>query len=93
MDVPGLLRYLSSFIFQKLSPVVWQKLKERFGPAALTLELPQPINPIGRISSANHTPLWSVRLRFITREDQPRTIVDWSVEEERIGTWQLVEAF
>jgi len=89
-----MLTRLIEFVLEKLLGAVGEKLRDRFGPPALTVELPPPVNPIGLISAGgSRIPHWSVKLRFLVRPGNPRDILELHLDEEGVGRWHVDEIF
>lgn len=59
----------------------------------LRIELPEPMNPIGCLSSGgSYVSGWRFKVRLIA-EDQPLDIIELGVTEEGVGTWTINEVF
>ncbi len=86
-------KLLLNLIPTRLLKSVWTYLKRKIRPP-LTVELPEPVNPLGRIGMAGGiTPAWSVRVRFINRGQDLVSILELQVSEEDIGNWAIDEVF
>jgi hypothetical protein len=71
--------------------LLWLKRQFR---SSLKVELPDPVNPPGRMSIGNAiTPTWSVKIRFSNREDVPTEIVELWLSEQDAGNWRIDEIF
>jgi hypothetical protein len=90
-------KQVSQFVLQKWLQAAWARITARNAPAPpprLVVELPQPVNPLGGISSGEVvTPWWSFRVRFLVREGPPMSIVDLAVVEDGVGPWAVEELF
>lgn len=96
----GLLAVVAAFVLPRIfgfaaDQVVkgcWVWLKGKVY-APLTVELPTPVNPIGRISSGGYTASWNVKVRFLSRTEKPLHVLELNVTEETLGAWLIDEVF
>ncbi len=72
----------------------WNKVKHRVLGPPIRLELPTPINRIGRRGGpGGQTPGWGLKLRLITSIGNPVDVVELKVHEDGVGNWQISEIF
>jgi hypothetical protein len=58
----------------------------------LQVELPQPINPMGRMSiGKGHYPTWNVKVRLLSSGQRPVQVLELRVTEENVGAWSIDE--
>ncbi len=88
-----MVKRLFDFFFDKGLDFAWEKTGERFGSPGLKLEIPSPVNRMGRISRGGvQTPWWNVKLRFIAQR-KPRDILELHIDEEGVGRWHVDEVY
>jgi len=76
---------------ERLLVSIWPSFRRRIF-SYLTMELPSPVNPMGRFGAGGgFTPSWNVKVRFINRDREPLAILDIHVEEEGVGGWRIEE--
>ena len=97
LPVLGLSRFELSpwllWVVERLRKGLWPWLRRKFFPY-LTIELPKPVNPMGRVGTGGgFTPSWNVKVRFINRGREPLAILELYVEEEGVGAWRIEEMF
>ena len=77
--VPRLARYAVTWASQKIhSPLI--------------VELPEPVNPMGRMSIGNgHYAAWNVKVRLLSSGESPLQILELRVTETMVGPWTIDE--
>lgn len=89
-----ILKQAFQFVLGKWLQTAWAWITKtpRQAPR-LTVELPQPMNPLGTISSGGLIPFWSFRVRFIVKDGPPMSVAELAVVEEGVGAWTIDEVF
>ena len=92
--IAWVLAKLAGFVTSKVIGSSWKKLKHRVLGPPIRLELPAPVNPIGRRGGpGGQIPGWSLKLRLITSIGDPVDVVELRVHEDRVGDWEISEIF